>query len=272
MFTLAASSGLAAKVTLRQPARARSVACASTPVRSRGGLQAASRWLPASLRQAGWLALAPGGRGEGTVERSAWMVLAGPPCSAGAQAAARRAPWRQQPRAPSAARRGVGGGRLSGIPECPTLSLSHSPQAKGVEAAIGDAKAACSDGSTAECAAAWDVVEEISAAKSHDKAKKAVRARASRAPRAGTRRAAHGSTRHHLCLPRRWGAHRGRPPLQRGAWAQRHLPPDSLRRRRRRTRWRSIARPTRRLTSAASTPTKRPSRASAGEQETVGSE
>jgi len=60
-----------------------------------------------------------------------------------------------------------------------------------VEAAIGDAKAACSDGSTAECAAAWDVVEEISAAKSHDKAKKAVRVRASHAPRAeGTARGA----------------------------------------------------------------------------------
>jgi hypothetical protein len=40
---------------------------------------------------------------------------------------------------------------------------------------VTEAKDACKDGSAAECAAAWDVVEEISAANSHAKAKSAVR-------------------------------------------------------------------------------------------------
>ena len=36
---------------------------------------------------------------------------------------------------------------------------------------MSEAKTTCADGSSAECAAAWDVVEEISAANSHAKAK-----------------------------------------------------------------------------------------------------
>lgn len=46
------------------------------------------------------------------------------------------------------------------------------PQVKAatsVPDAIKDAEKACADGSTNECAAAWDVVEEISAATSHKK-------------------------------------------------------------------------------------------------------
>jgi hypothetical protein len=42
---------------------------------------------------------------------------------------------------------------------------------------VTEAKEACNGGSSAECAAAWDVVEEISAANSHAKAKAKVRAR-----------------------------------------------------------------------------------------------
>jgi hypothetical protein len=44
-----------------------------------------------------------------------------------------------------------------------------------VDKAIEEAKADCKSGTAAECAAAWDVVEEIAAATSHTKAKQAVR-------------------------------------------------------------------------------------------------
>ncbi|GFH23887.1 CP12 domain-containing protein [Haematococcus lacustris] len=44
-------------------------------------------------------------------------------------------------------------------------------QAKSpVETAIQEAEEACKDGSTKDCAAAWDTVEEVSAAISHKKA------------------------------------------------------------------------------------------------------
>ena len=42
---------------------------------------------------------------------------------------------------------------------------------------MSEAKTTCADGSSAECAAAWDGVEEISAANSHAKAKAKARAR-----------------------------------------------------------------------------------------------
>ena len=45
--------------------------------------------------------------------------------------------------------------------------------AQDVKEAIAEAQADCKDGSAAECAAAWDVVEEISAAKGDAKAKAA---------------------------------------------------------------------------------------------------
>jgi hypothetical protein len=58
------------------------------------------------------------------------------------------------------------------LPPCAPLALGN---AQDVESAVTEAKDACKDGSAAECAAAWDVVEEISAAKGHAKDKAAVR-------------------------------------------------------------------------------------------------
>ena len=52
---------------------------------------------------------------------------------------------------------------------------SRAPQ-DNVESAIKDAKDECATGSTAECAAAWDVVEEVSAAQADAKAKAKARA------------------------------------------------------------------------------------------------
>ena len=52
------------------------------------------------------------------------------------------------------------------------VCMSSPDLAKEVEDKIAAAKAACADpNSTAECAAAWDEVEEIAATVSHEKAK-----------------------------------------------------------------------------------------------------
>lgn len=49
--------------------------------------------------------------------------------------------------------------------------VCRADQAKNaVEAAIKDAEAACADGKASDCAAAWDVVEEVSAAAADKKA------------------------------------------------------------------------------------------------------
>ena len=42
---------------------------------------------------------------------------------------------------------------------------------ESIEAAVGEAEEACDGGSTADCAAAWDTVEELSAEAAHQKAK-----------------------------------------------------------------------------------------------------
>lgn len=47
--------------------------------------------------------------------------------------------------------------------------LCRAEQKSAVEAAIKDAEAACADGKANDCAAAWDVVEEVSAARAHKK-------------------------------------------------------------------------------------------------------
>eukprot|EP00195_Chlamydomonas_chlamydogama_P013774 CAMPEP_0202899068 /NCGR_PEP_ID=MMETSP1392-20130828/7408_1 /ASSEMBLY_ACC=CAM_ASM_000868 /TAXON_ID=225041 /ORGANISM="Chlamydomonas chlamydogama, Strain SAG 11-48b" /LENGTH=106 /DNA_ID=CAMNT_0049585161 /DNA_START=47 /DNA_END=367 /DNA_ORIENTATION=+ len=52
-----------------------------------------------------------------------------------------------------------------------SVVVRATPEVKeqSVADAIKDAEEACKDGSAGECAAAWDVVEEVSAAKSHKK-------------------------------------------------------------------------------------------------------
>eukprot|EP00798_Chlamydomonas_sp_ICE-L_P025990 gene25990-11680_t len=48
--------------------------------------------------------------------------------------------------------------------------MRSKPEAGAVESAIKEADETCSTGTTGECAAAWDTVEEISAELSHKKA------------------------------------------------------------------------------------------------------
>ena len=57
----------------------------------------------------------------------------------------------------------------------------HARQEKALQDAIKDAEVACDGGSAGECAAAWDNVEEISAAISHKKAEEAAAAAAAAA-------------------------------------------------------------------------------------------
>jgi len=64
--------------------------------------------------------------------------------------------------------------RVSRARASPPL-LTRVQDSSKVEVAIDEAKAACADGSTAECAAAWDVVEEVSAGAADAKGKAAVR-------------------------------------------------------------------------------------------------
>ncbi|CAG9463112.1 unnamed protein product [Pedinophyceae sp. YPF-701] len=53
---------------------------------------------------------------------------------------------------------------------------ANRPEAKDqIEAAVEEAKAACSTDNPAACAAAWDVVEELSAEASHKKSKEAAK-------------------------------------------------------------------------------------------------
>eukprot|EP00884_Botryococcus_braunii_P015343 jgi/Botrbrau1/2492/Bobra.0226s0049.2 len=53
----------------------------------------------------------------------------------------------------------------------PRLVTLATPDGKtAIESAVEEAKKACEEGTTGECAAAWDSVEEISAAVSHKKA------------------------------------------------------------------------------------------------------
>lgn len=67
-----------------------------------------------------------------------------------------------------------------------SASLTHSihHQASEVETAIKEATETCADGVAAECAAAWDVVEEVSAAASDNKTKAKARACGFHSPRA----------------------------------------------------------------------------------------
>jgi hypothetical protein len=51
----------------------------------------------------------------------------------------------------------------------PRVVARSTPDKAAVETAIQDAEKACADGTAGECAAAWDNVEEISAAISHKK-------------------------------------------------------------------------------------------------------
>jgi len=70
--------------------------------------------------------------------------------------------------------------RAAASPNCASTrrrgSRAHCAPPQDVESAVSEAKTTCADGSSAECAAAWDVVEEISAANSHAKAKAKARA------------------------------------------------------------------------------------------------
>ena len=52
-----------------------------------------------------------------------------------------------------------------------TLSSATHQLSESIEAAVGEAEEACDGGSTADCAAAWDTVEELSAEAAHQKAK-----------------------------------------------------------------------------------------------------
>eukprot|EP00358_Blepharisma_japonicum_P006676 CAMPEP_0202943328 /NCGR_PEP_ID=MMETSP1395-20130829/3741_1 /ASSEMBLY_ACC=CAM_ASM_000871 /TAXON_ID=5961 /ORGANISM="Blepharisma japonicum, Strain Stock R1072" /LENGTH=107 /DNA_ID=CAMNT_0049640667 /DNA_START=29 /DNA_END=352 /DNA_ORIENTATION=- len=51
-----------------------------------------------------------------------------------------------------------------------SILVRAEPSKSAVETAIKEAEEACKDGTTGECAAAWDAVEEVSAAASDKKA------------------------------------------------------------------------------------------------------
>ena len=53
----------------------------------------------------------------------------------------------------------------------PSVAMRTMPDKSAVETAVKIAEDACKDGKAGECAAAWDNVEEISAAIAHEKAK-----------------------------------------------------------------------------------------------------
>ena len=66
--------------------------------------------------------------------------------------------------------RAVRSARPSVRPMSRFVLRAEPEKATTVETAIKEAEEACEGGSTGECAAAWDAVEEISAAVSHKKA------------------------------------------------------------------------------------------------------
>eukprot|EP00775_Hariotina_reticulata_P005222 gene5222-5459_t len=59
--------------------------------------------------------------------------------------------------------------RSSVRPVLPKVAVRATPEKTAVETAIKEAEEKCADGTAGECAAAWDNVEEISAAISHKK-------------------------------------------------------------------------------------------------------
>jgi len=86
-----------------------------------------------------------------------------------------------RPRSPDPPRRRETHASRSWLHPAAELTPCSRPQ-DSVEGAIKDAKDACATGSTAECAAAWDVVEEVSAAKADDKTKAKARAKTAAGP------------------------------------------------------------------------------------------
>ncbi|KAI3433613.1 hypothetical protein D9Q98_003422 [Chlorella vulgaris] len=55
-------------------------------------------------------------------------------------------------------------------PAARSVRVMSAPKPEAIEQAVKDAEESCAGGATGECAAAWDTVEELSAAAAHAKA------------------------------------------------------------------------------------------------------